>query len=377
MAGELIDFFNTPEEEGASEASNNFTSEKPTNILPLPAPESGEASLKDEENDVDFFEKGGNDGKNNEGSDSDDYTNQFQELIDNGFIDPDDIPEGIDLSEGSKTTAEDTLKALLHNLPKTSNKLVNYGQNTLMSSLPKEMQQAILMANNNGDPLSHLRLLLETNDIKTLSPDNETHQEKIVREFYKTTDLTTDEIEEKIEDLKDTNLLQKEASKLKPKLDARAEKIAQEKLESQVAIKEQKEKYFNAASDRIQNSLVKGLENIKFSKEEATEFLGNIMKEQEFDYGTHKSTKTNIEFLIDFHKYSSEGDPSKIIKAYMILDPQGRYEQKLMDQYKSKMADKFVTEHVSNSGNKFKIPNKSVQTSQSSQKSQGKFKFKN
>lgn len=307
-----------------------------------------------------------------------DYYSKFIELSEKGLIDLDNLPEDISTDPDSPTTAEDTLKAVLHNIEKREAALVNYGEESLLGKLPQELKDAILYAKNEGDPIDYLRMTLESQEIKSLDPSIESHQEKIVREFYKTTDLTSDEINEKISDLRDTDLLKKEADKLKPKLDKRADEIAKSKLESQTAIKSQKEAVNNVAGERITNSLVKGVEGIKFNQQEAVEIFNTLMLEREFDYGTHKATRTGVEYLIDYHKYSKDGSPDKVIKALMILDPKGRFDSKIESLYKKEANKKFIADHVTNSGNKFKgvgVNTNEKQTQSTNSKQTNKFKF--
>jgi len=348
-----------------------------------PAEKSGKSGdQKELTSTIDFIgnsEEGddNSDTPNDQGTNEQDYLDVFMDLAKNGYIDVDNLPDTVNTDEDSPTTAEDVLNAVLHNLPKREEALLKYGQDSLINQLPKQLQDAIAYAGNQGDPIEYLKTMIGSQEITSLDPEVESDQVTIVREFYKTTDLTPEEINEKIEDLKDTGLIAKEASKLKPKLDKRAEDVAQKKLESQANIKSQKDNATKAASTRVTNTLLKGVDGIKFKREEAEDMLDALMVEQEFNYGTHSATKTGIEYLIDFHKYSTTGNPERVIKALMILDPKGRYDEKLASLYKKDIQTQFVNDHMTNSKNKFRQPAKTEPTNTKAQpnKGSGKFKF--
>ena len=356
---------------------NDTNTQTQFNFLDTDSNTNSKGSDKDVDKNI-IVDKNTNNTNSQELINTSDYYTKFMELAESGLIDLENLPEDISTEPDSPTTAEDTLKAVLHNMEKRETSLLEYGQKALLGKLPEELQQAIIYANNEGDPIEYLKTTLISQEIKSLDPSNETHQEQIVREFYKSTDLSADDINEKITDLKDTDLLAKEALKLKPKLDKRADDIAKTKLESQTRIREQKEAVNKIASDRITGALVKGLGSIKFNQQEAIEFLNTLMGEQEFDYGTHKATKTGVEYLIDYHKYAKEGSPERVIKALMILDPKGRFDSKIENLYKKEFNDKFVSDHTINSKNKFKnTPNTNNQSGATNKNkpSNNKFKF--
>ena len=81
--------------------------------------------------------------------------------------------------------------------------------------------------------------------------------------WYNDEDYTPEEIEEKIEELKASSLLEKEASRIKFKLDARAEAIAKKEEESQAALRkmeiQREEQFFNKVEQLVSTGKVGNL----------------------------------------------------------------------------------------------------------------------
>ena len=305
-------------------------------------------------------------------SDTKDYTDVLQSLLEKGAVST--FPESFDNSaDRGPLTLKELEEVVEYNNSLKEEEIANSTIQNILGKMSPELQKAYEYEVNGGKPSDYLKVLIEVQDLKELDITNVNDQERIVKEFYKNTGLEPDEIKEKIQDLKDASLLEKEASKLKPKLDKRAEDIAQAKLDSQNAIANQKKGLAQVAANRITDKLVKGIDNIKFSKNEANELLTSIMVEQDFKYGDDVQTKTTLEYLIDYHKYSSQGDPARVLKALMILEPSGKYDEKFAKLIKDQMVDKFTADHLKDSKNKFQV--KTPQSTTPSKPAQSKFKF--
>lgn len=284
-----------------------------------------------------------------------DYSDALQSLLEKGIIS--DFPETFNnAADRGPVTVEELNEVLEYNTSLKETRAAENTFNTILGKMSPELQKAYEYEAAGGNPADYLKVIIETRDLKGLDPTKVSDQEIIVREFYKNSGLEPEDINEKITDLKDAALLEKEASKLKPKLDKRAEDIAQEKMMSQRAVAEQKIALSQVAANRITEKLVKGVDSIKFNKEEANELLSSIMLEQSFKYGEgNVQTKTTLEYLIDYHKYSTDGDPSRVIKALMILDPKGRFDEKFAKSIKNDMVNKFTADHIKDSKSKFQI----------------------
>ena len=103
-----------------------------------------------------------------------------------------------------------------------------------LSDTTRRILEFDINSEDKGQITTYLQTLVEENNIKSLSIENEFDQEKILREWYRSEELYTQaEVDEKLSDLKDANLLEKEAKRIKPKLDLKAEEIAKVKEKEQ------------------------------------------------------------------------------------------------------------------------------------------------
>lgn len=192
----------------------------------------------------------------------------------------------------------------------------------------------------------YLRTLIEENNIKSLSLESDYDQEKIVRQWYKNEDqFTQEEIEEKIQELKDSSLLEKEAKRLKPKLDAAAESIAKQKEEEQRTLRELEKQVSEDYNNRVIETLKKGdIGGIKLSKEDASQVY-SFLTNDEMEVTTHggkKVTMTPLEAIIFYNKYDKKGSLERLALATLLLTNPDKFEE----SFKKKAMTKVTTEVV-------------------------------
>lgn len=192
----------------------------------------------------------------------------------------------------------------------------------------------------------YLRTLIEENNIKSLSLESDYDQEKIVRQWYKNEDqFTQEEIEEKIQELRDSSLLEKEAKRLKPKLDAAAESIAKQKEEEQRTLRELEKQVSEDYSNRVIETLKKGdIGGIKLSKEDASQVY-SFLTNDEMEVTTHggkKVTMTPLEAIIFYNKYDKKGSLERLALATLLLTNPEKFEE----SFKKKAMTKVTTEVV-------------------------------
>jgi hypothetical protein len=304
--------------------------------------------------------------KNNTITDDSDYTDKVTEWIQNGYII--DIPDELDPSEDEPVTLDTFNKIIEHNLPLLKEKAVV----DALSQLSPELQQAVIFEQDGGNVTEYLNILNTVATIKNLDPTKAKDQSTIVSEFYLDAGLSIEDVEEKIEDLRKANLLEKEATKLKPRLDEKATAISEAKAKEQEDVSHMKDKANQYAANRVTEKLVKGFDSLTFTKNNAIDLFNKIMVEQDFNYGNKIQKKSGIEYLIDFHKFSETGSPERLIKALMILDPSGAYDDVLTKNFKNKVAEEFVSAHIKDSNKKY---NTSTQN-RNNNKSTKKFELK-
>lgn len=255
------------------------------------------------------------------------YLNTINSLVGKGLFDGESFYEGF--TEETEPSEEVLEKFIEHNFELREKKAL---QEFVEDLSPLTQRILSFDLNSRGQNVDHyLRALIEENNIKSLSVDNEYDQEKIVRMFYESSDYSKEEITEKLEELKSNSLLEKEAKRVKPKLDLRAEEIAREQEESERELREienqAKEKFFS----RIEKPLRAGkVNNLSFSKETGQKIAQLLMIDNvEVGLPTGKTAKmTYLDAEILKHKFSSKGDPERLIQmAWLLADPESFYKQ--------------------------------------------------
>ena len=198
---------------------------------------------------------------------------------------------------------------------------------------------------------SFLKSLIQENSIKSLSIENEYDQEKIVRMWYNDEDYTPEEIDEKIEELKTSSLLEKEAKRVKPKLDVRAEAIAKEQEESEAMLRkienDAKEHFYNRVEQIVKTGKVN---NLAIPKEVAQKVMAMLLYDDvPVTLPQGKKVKMNyLDAQILQHKYSKQGNPELLVQvAYLLADPEGFYKQ-FANSAKTAEVNKFTKEHKYN-----------------------------
>jgi len=168
---------------------------------------------------------------------------------------------------------------------------------------------------------------------------------------YSDEDYTPEEIEEKIEELRTSSLLEKEAKRIKPKLDSRAEQIAKQKEESEAEFKKQELQRDTQFMDRLEKIIETGtVGNLKLSKEDAQQVMALlILKDMKVRIPGGKELKMSyLDAEIMKHKYSSQGNPELLIQAaYLLTNPDSFYKQ-FANVAKADEVNKFTKEHKYN-----------------------------
>lgn len=266
-------------------------------------------------------------------------------LYEKGIIS--DAYEGFDDEEDY---TDDTLAKLLeHNFEKKlDEQLVDFVQSR--SSLTQRILQYDV-SSKGKDVESFLKTLVEEQNIRSLNPENEYDQEKILKEFYKNSGFNNQEIEERISDFKENNLLEKEAKRLKPKLDEFAQKIAEEKEKEQFAIKEAEDKVKDNYRKRVITELQKGeISGIKLNREEAGN-LYSILTNEDVKLkmpGGKEVTMPALEAILFHHRYDQKGSLENVILATLLLTNPDKFQEQYAKKAKTEVTKTFMKEHSQN-----------------------------
>lgn len=304
-----------------------------TESNPDPQPITDTTEIVPTEEITPVEEEGENDYENNP------YLRTFNRLVDAGIIT--EAYEG--LTDETEPSEEVVVKALQHNMELREKKVIEEFAERI-SPLAQRIVEFDL--NSNGQNLEfYLKTLIEENNIKGLKVENEYDQEKIVRMWYTDEDYTPEEIEEKIQELKDTSLLAKEAGRLKPKLDVRAEAIAKEAEEAERMLKQietrRKEDFFGRVEAIIKTGKV---DNMVIGKEDAEKIMALLVLDNvPVKLPEGKELKMNyLEAEIFKHKYSSKGDPKLLVQVAYLLSNPDKFYQQFANVAKTKETNEFV-----------------------------------
>jgi flagellar biosynthesis GTPase FlhF len=178
--------------------------------------------------------------------------------------------------------------------------------------------------------------------------EDEYDQERIVRSWYSNEDWGAEEIEEKVSDLKNANLLEKEAKRIKPKLDQAAEAIAQRKEEEAQQIRQLEMRYKKDYIVRLQELFSKDrIANVAFNPTEKQNLLTSLISDdvEVAMPGGKKVKMPYLEALITYHRFSPKADLENLALATMILTDRAAFDAKYSKMLETKVTSEFVKDH--------------------------------
>lgn len=304
-------------------------------------------------------------GDDNEGDDVDDnpYVSKVNSLFSEGLITI--TTEELDevLGEYDEFGPEEQEKVLIASLRKAAQekeesfaKAKEEGIKELLESLDSVTKKGVEFSLSNPEPeemRDFYKGLIYESDIKSLNPENIEDAEKILKEYYKDLGYKQEDIEEKISDLKQLNKLNKEAILVKPKLDAKAETIANRKLDEQKAIVDYEESRKVDLMKKINVIAKEGnIDGIPVTRE-TMDFLVAALAGQEYQVPIKgKKVDLNLaEAMILHHKHSPKGDLKLLMKALILLHNPSEFDKFYVKRVQTKETNRFIKEHrISSSG---------------------------
>lgn len=275
------------------------------------------------------------------------YLQTINSLLEKRLFDPENLYEGF--SDETEPSEEVLERFIEHNMELREEQAVRELFEGV-SPLTQRLLQFDLNAKGQGIE-SYVKTLIEETNIKSLNPENEYDQEKIVDMWYRDESFTAEEVKEKIEDLKNAGLLSKEASRLKPKLDAKAEEIAKQQEESQKVLAQieaqRKQGFYQKVEQEIKTGKVDG---IPVSKEDANSILNLLFAEDvRLRLPEGREVKMNaLEAEVFKHKYSNQGDVKLLLKAALLLTNPEKFHKHYAQQIKTEEVNKFVKQNKYN-----------------------------
>lgn len=223
-----------------------------------------------------------------------------------------------------------------------------------MSPLTQQLFEYELKGGEEANIVDLAKSIIYSNDIKSLTTANVRDQERIVKEYYKSTGDSSQEIEERIKDLASANLLEKEAIRLKPKLDAKADEIAQEKARQQELLYNQERDNKKKLETKVLDTLKAGnLDGIPLDQEMASFLFDALMNDEVPMRIKGKQVEVSVaEAMIRYHKYHDKGNVAHLMKAlYFLHDPE-KFESYYKKQVTTKESERMIKENRISSSSK-------------------------
>lgn len=272
--------------------------------------------------------------------DSDVFVHVINTLADKvGFT---EVYEGFD--PDADVTEEVLLKFIEHNTSKKIDESLVEFFDTLSDSTKRLISYDL---NSKGENLeTYLKSLVEENNIKSLSIENEYDQEKIVRKWYENDkNFTREEVEDKINSLKEGGLLEKEAKILKPKLDKIAENIAKEQEDAQRQLREFESRMSKDYQERLFELLKRGeVGGIKLNREELTDIY-SYLTDDKMDVTLPSGKKAQLsplEAIVYFNKYDKKGSVENLALATLLLTNPKKFEEVYNKRAETKVVNEFT-----------------------------------
>lgn len=271
------------------------------------------------------------------------YVEVINILADKGIIS--EAYEGFD--KDAMPDADTLEKLIEHNFNKRLDEQLDTVFNNL-SDKAKRILEFDLNTKDENETTSFIKTLIEENSIKSLDVENEFDQEKILRIWYKDKmKFTQSEVEEKITELRDASLLEKEAKRLKPKLDDEAEKIAKDKEEQARELQNLERQVSENFNKKVIDLLSSGnVGGIKISKEEASSIY-SFLAGDTIDITTPTGKKVAmppLEAIIFYNKYHEKGSLETLALATLLLTNPKKFNEYYSKKANSEVSEKFYKE---------------------------------
>ncbi len=296
--------------------------------------------------------------------DTNPYIAKINKLYQEGMlsVSPEELPEI--LGEYEEFGSEEQEKILVASLKKSielqatiEEKAKEKGIQDLLESLDPVTRKGVEFSLSNPEPeelKDFYKGLIYESDIKNLDPSNLEDAEKILKIYYKDLNYDQNTIEEKISDLKSLNKLSKEATLVKPRLDEKAESIANKKLNEQKAILDFENSRKNGLIQKTTEILKTGnLDGIPLSREISSFLLAALVGDEYKIPIKGREVELNLaEAMILHHKYSPKGDLKKLMKALIFLHDEKEFDKFYKKKVVSTETNRLIKEHKLSSSTK-------------------------
>ena len=237
-----------------------------------------------------------------------------------------------DQQDLSKYTNDDMVELIEANITKRIDETAKKAPLDVFKRLDPKVQDLIAFQLNGGkDITSILKAVAQSQEITELSLDNEDHQERIVREWLRASNvMNDDEIEDEISSIIDRGDLEKKASIFKPKLDDKQSAIMKKKLDDQEKAKERADIAKSKWSETIFNSLNKpNLNGLPLNNKIQTKLFHGLTDNS--TYQDRNGNPTNaLGHFIEEYQYGENADPSVLLEVLWLMENPAEYRQHVL-----------------------------------------------
>jgi len=220
----------------------------------------------------------------------------------------------------------------------------------LFDSLPEELQYAAKYVADGGRDMKGLfRALAEVQEVQELDPTNEPDQEKIARQYLKSTNFgSEEEIDEEISSWKDLKKLAQKAQQFKPKLDKMKEDVVGRKLAIEEGKRKQRAEAAQKYTDNVYSVLEPGdLNGIKLDKKTQGMLYAGLVQP---NYPSASGRPTNmLGHLLEKYQWVEPNHGLIAEALWLLADPDG-YKAKIKEAGTKLATEKTVRQLKSEEG---------------------------
>ena len=264
----------------------------------------------------------------------------FSKLIEEGLIVP--FEDDKSLEDYSVKDWKDLIQA---NFDEKEKAIREQTPKEFFESLPQELQYAAEYVAKGGTDIKGLfRALSQTEEVRSLDPRNDEHQELIARQYLQATNFGNGDneiIEDQLQEWIEAGTIAKKAQQFKPKLDQMQEEVVQSKLAQQEEFRAQQQKKKEEYMENIYNTLKPSeLNGVKIDGKRQ-KFLWDELTTVKYESMTGRPTNL-LGKLLEDHQFGKTPRYDLIAETLWLLSDPDDYKENIRKQAKNEVTQDTV-----------------------------------
>lgn len=264
----------------------------------------------------------------------------FSKLIEEGLIVP--FEDDKSLEEYSVKDWKDLIQA---NFDEKEKAIREQTPKEFFESLPQELQYAAEYVAKGGTDMKGLfRALSQTEEVRSLDPRNDEHQEMIARQYLQATNFGNGDneiIEDQLQEWVEAGTIAKKAQQFKPKLDQMQEEVVQSKLAQQEEFRAQQQQKKEEYMENIYNTLKPSeLNGVKIDGKRQ-KFLWDELTTVKYESMTGRPTNL-LGKLLEDHQFGKTPRYDLIAETLWLLSDPDDYKENIRKQAKNEVTQDTV-----------------------------------